>query len=262
LTGVATILFCIYMLPIFWMVSYAFQTPQEIVSGKWLPAHVNFDNFNTIFGRAKLGQWFLNSLIVSVSSTIGIVLVSAFAGYALGRMKFPGKRVLFLLTISGFMIPLSAIMIPLFLRLKSMGLVNTYSGLILPGLASPISVFILAQYFKGIDHEYEEAARLDGATEPQILFSIMLPMAIPALITVAILSFTGSWNDFVWPLILAQTEKMYTLPVGLTTLAGSDVNIRYGPVMAANVIASLPAFIMYLVFQRYIILGVTVGDLK
>ncbi len=123
-------------------------------------------------------------------------------------------------------------------------------------------MFILAQYFKGIDREYEEAARLDGASEPQILFHVMVPMAIPAIITVAILSFTFAWNDFVWPLIIATSEKMYTLPVGLTTLAGGDVNIRYGPIMAANVMASLPAFIVYVLFQRYLTLGVTVGELK
>jgi multiple sugar transport system permease protein len=177
-------------------------------------------------------------------------------------MEFPGKKLLSLLTLSGFMIPLHAIMIPLFLLLKDMKMVNSYGGLILPALASPIAVFILSQYFKGIDREYEEAARLDGASEPQILFYVMAPMAIPAIITVAILSFTWSWNDFVWPLIIAQTEKMYTLPVGLSTLAGGDVNIRYGPIMAANVIASLPAFIVYIIFQRYLTSGVTIGELK
>jgi len=262
LTALVLILFGLYTLPLFWMVTSSFKTEKEIVSIKWLPAQWSFKNYQVILGRAKIGQWFLNSVIVASGSTIGIVVISIFAGYALGRMAFPGKKLLFVLTLSGFMIPLHAIMIPLFLLLKDFKLINSYGGLILPGLASPIAVFILAQYFKGIDREYEEAARLDGASEPQILFYVMTPMAIPAIITVAILSFTFAWNDFVWPLIIAQSEKMYTLPVGLTTLAGGDVNIRYGPIMAANVMASLPAFLVYIVFQRYLTLGVTVGELK
>ena len=262
LTICTVIIFALYLLPVFWMVTSSFKTEKEIVSMKWLPAQWDLENYHVILGRAAIGQWFLNSVIVASGSTIGIVCISLFAGYALGRMAFPGKNILFVLTLSGFMIPLHAIMIPLFLLLKDLKLVNSYGGLILPGLASPIAVFILAQYFKGIDREYEEAARLDGASEPQILFYVMAPMAIPAIITVAILSFTFAWNDFVWPLIIATSEKMYTLPVGLTTLAGGDVNIRYGPIMSANVMASLPAFLVYVLFQRYLTQGVTVGELK
>lgn len=262
LTVLAAILLCMYALPIFWMLSSSFKSEKDIVSMRWLPSKASIKNYTIISGRAKIGRWFFNSLVVAVCSTTGIVIVSLLAGYSLGRLEFPGKRVLFLLTLSGFMIPLHAIMIPLFLLLKTMKMINSYGGLILPALASPIAVFILSQYFKGIDREYEEAARLDGASEIQILFQVMVPMAVPAIITVAIFSFTMSWNDFVWPLIIAQTEKMYTLPVGLTTLAGSDVNIRYGPIMAANVIASLPVFIIYIIFQRYLTLGVTIGELK
>lgn len=262
LTLLACLLLALYLLPIFWMVVSSFKTEKEVVSIQWFPAQWNFTNYRLILERAKIGQWFLNSLVVATISTIGVVVLSVFAGYTLGRMEFPGKKALTLLTLSGFMIPLHAIMIPLFLLLKSLNLVNSYGGLILPGLASPIAVFIVAQYFKGIDREYEEAARLDGASEPQILWYVMAPMAIPAIITVAILSFTWTWNDFVWPLIIAQSDKMYTLPVGLATLAGGDVNIRYGPVMAANVIASLPAFLVYILFQRYLTLGVTIGELK
>lgn len=262
LTAATFVIFGVYMLPLFWMATSSFKTEKEIVSIQWLPAQWNSANYQVILERAKIGQWFVNSLVVASSSTIGIVVISLFAGYALGRMTFPGKKILFLLTLSGFMIPLHAIMIPLFLLLKDFKLLNSYGGLVLPGLASPIAVFILAQYFKGIDREYDEAARLDGASEPQILFYVMAPMAIPAIITVAILSFTFAWNDFVWPLIIATSEKMYTLPVGLTTLAGGDVNIRYGPIMSANVMASLPAFVVYIIFQRYLTLGVTVGELK
>lgn len=262
LTLIAVVLFLLWMFPIFWMVSNSFKTEKEIVTIQWLPSKLTLANYATMFERAKIARWFVNSVVVSTLATVGVVITSLLAGYSLGRLEFPGKRVVFLITLSGFMIPFQAIMIPLFLILRSLKMANTYQGLILPGIASSVSVFILAQYFKGIDREYEEAARLDGASELQILMRVMCPMAIPAVITVAIMTFTGAWNDFVWPLILAQKDDMYTLPVGLVTLAGSDVNIRYGPIMASNVIASLPVFIIYFFFQRYIIRGVTVGDLK
>lgn len=262
LTALAFILLCMYLVPVFWMVSSSFKTEKDIVGLKWFPSNLSIRNFTIIFERAKMARWFLNSIIVSVTATAGIVLVSLFASYSLGRLEFPGKKFLFLMTLSGFMVPLHAIMIPLFLLLKKMGQVNAYGGLILPMIASPIAVLILTQFFKGIDREYEEAARLDGASELQILFYVMVPMGIPAIITISIFSFAMSWNDFVWPLIIAQTDKMYTLPVGLATLAGSDVNIRYGPIMAASVMASIPFFAIYVIFQRYITQGVTIGELK
>lgn len=262
LTVFTFILLAMYILPVFWMVSSSFKSEKDIVAMKWLPSKASIGNYTLIIKRAQIGRWFINSLVVSVFSTVGIVILSLLAGYSLGRLEFPGKRFLFLLTISGFMVPLHAIMIPLFLLLKSMKLVNSYGGLIFPALASPIAVLILTQYFKGIDREYEEAARLDGASELQILFKVMAPMALPAIMTVAIFSFTMSWNDFVWPLIIAQTEKMYTLPVGLATLARADFNIRYGPIMAANVIASLPVVIVYIIFQKYLGVGIAMGELK
>lgn len=262
LTILAAIILGGYLFPVFWMVSSSFKSEKDIVAMKWLPSQANLENYSTVLERAKIGRWFLNSLIVSVSSTLGVVIISLLAGYSLGRLEFPGKRVLFLLMLSGFMIPLQAIMIPMFLTLKFMGLVNSYGGLILPTLASSISVFIITQYFKGIDREYEEAARLDGASEVQILFRVLAPMAAPAIITVAIFNFTMTWNDFVWPLIIAQSDNMYTLPVGLVTLAGFDVNIRYGPVMAANVIATIPVFIIYMIFQKYLGAGIAIGELK
>ena len=262
LTAFTFILLAVYLLPVFWMVSSSFKDEKDIVAMNWLPSEMHVENYHVVLERGRIGRWFLNSVVVAFFSTLGVVVVSLLAGYSLGRMKFPGKRILFALTLSGFMIPIQAIMIPMFLTLKNFGLVNSYGGLILPTLASSISVFIIAQYMKGIENEYEEAARLDGASELQILFKVIAPMSIPAIITVALFNFTLTWNDFVWPLIIAQTDKMYTLPVGLVTLAGSDVNIRYGPVMAANVIATLPAFIVYIIFQKYLTAGVTVGELK
>lgn len=262
LTLVALILLVIYLVPVFWMVSSSFKDEKDIVAMKWLPSQLKMENYTTIMERAKIGRWFVNSVVTAGVATIGIMFISLLAGYSLGRMDFPGRKMLFFLTLSGIMMPVQAIMIPLFLTLKKMGMVNNYGGLILPQMAQAIAVFIIMQYFKGIDKEFEEAARLDGASELQILFKVMAPMAAPALITVGIFHFTLIWNDFLWPLVIAQTDDMYTLPLGLVTLAGSDVNIRYGPVMAANVIATLPVFVLYVIFQKYLGAGFAVGELK
>lgn len=262
LTLLAFILLAIYLIPVFWMVSSSFKSEKDIVAMKWLPSNFKIENYTTVMERAKIGRWFFNSIVVAGVATFGIVILSLLAGYSLGRMEFPGRNVLFLLTLSGIMMPVQAIMIPMFLILKDMGMVNNYGGLILPQMAQAIAVFIMMQYFKGIDKEYEEAARLDGASELQILFKVLAPMAAPAIITVAIFHFTMIWNDFLWPLVIAQSDDMYTLPLGLVTLAGSDVNIRYGPVMAANVIATLPVFIIYIFFQKYLGSGFAVGELK
>lgn len=262
ITTITSALLIIYLIPVFWMLTSSVKPEKDIITMTWLPTEWKFTNYLTILEKANITRWFTNSVIVSVSSTVGILLVSILAGYVLGRMRFPGKKVLFYMTLAGFMIPLQAIMIPLFLNLSRMGMVNSYAGLILPSLASPVSVFILTQYFKGIDSEFEEAARLDGAGEIMILFRIMIPMAFPAIATVTMVNFSWSWNDFVWPLIIAQSEDFYTLPIGLVTLAGSSTNIRYGPIMAANVIATLPVFFMYLIFQKSFIRGVAMGELK
>ncbi|MEN3009304.1 carbohydrate ABC transporter permease, partial [Pseudothermotoga sp.] len=209
-----------------------------------------------VLQRAKIGAWFRNSLLSASGATLGILLVCIPAAYALSRMEFPGRKLLYILSLTGFMIPNQAIAIPLYLIVRKMGLVNNLFGIMIPALPSSMAVFILSQFMKAIPLDYEEAARLDGAGELDIMLKVILPMSIPAIVTVAVLHFTWIWNDFFWPLIIMTSEKMYTLPVGLVALAGSDVNIRYGPIMAANVIASLPVIVIYLFMQRYITRGV------
>lgn len=259
LTAVAFVVLILLMVPLFWMISSSVKSEKDIVTMRWIPSELRVENYRIILERAKIGRWFINSAVVSVCGTTGIVFISLLAGYSLGRLDFPGRNFSFFLTLSGFMIPIHSIMIPLFLLMKTLGFLNSYWGFILPALASSISVFIITQFFKGIPKEYEEAARMDGFNELQILLYIMTPMALPAIITIGIFNFNYTWNDFLWPLIIAQSDDMYTLPVGLITLAGSDVNIRFGPVMAANVIASLTVVVFYIIFQRYLASGIAVG---
>lgn len=259
LTALAVLLSIVYLLPIVWMVLASFQSQKDILAGRWIPSVWGMDNYRTILQRAKISNWFVNSLISSSIGTAGIVIICTLAAYVVSRMDFPGRNLLYIFSLTGFMIPSQAIAIPLYLMIRKFGLVNNLLGIILPALPSSMAVFILSQFMKAIPADYEEAARLDGAGELDIMFKIILPMSIPAIITVAVLHFTWIWNDFFWPLIVMTNEKMYTLPVGLVALAGSDVNIRYGPIMAANVMASLPVIVVYLFMQRYLTRGVVLS---
>ena len=256
LTMVTATLLLVALFPIYWMISSSVKSNTEILTSRLVPSQIVIENYSSILERAPVIRWFTNSLIVGTGTTAVAITLSLLAAYSLGRLRFVGRGVLLVVVLSGFMIPIHSIMIPLFIMLGEMGLGNTYGGLLLPLVVHPVSVLVLTQYFRGIDQEFEDAARLDGAGELQILFRIMAPMAVPAIATVSVFIFTYSWNEFLWPLLIAQTADMYTLPVGLATLAGGDINITYGPIMAANVLASLPVFLVYTIFQRYIVSGI------
>lgn len=259
LTILAVALALLYLVPLIWMSLASFQTEKDILAGKWIPSQWFVENYKIVLQRAKMRAWFTNSLISSVGATVGILVICIPAAYAVSRMEFPGRRILYLLSLTGFMIPTPAIVIPLYLVVRKFGLVNNLLGIIIPALPSSMAVFILSQFMKAIPLDYEEAARLDGASELDIMLKVILPMSLPAVVTVAVLHFTWIWNDFFWPLIVMTSDKMYTLPVGLVALAGSDVNIRYGPIMAANVIASLPVIVVYVFMQRYLTRGVVLS---
>lgn len=256
LTVVTVVVLLVALFPIYWMISSSVKTNQEVLTSTLFPTEILMENYTSVLERAPVLRWFVNSLVVGVGTTTIAIVLSLLAAYSLGRLHFPGRGILFIIALSGFMIPIHSIMIPLFIMLGEMGLGDSYPGLLLPLVVHPVSVLVLTQYFKGIDQEFEDAARLDGAGELQILFKIMTPMAVPAIATVSVFIFTYSWNEFLWPLLIAQSANMYTLPVGLATLAGGDVNITYGPIMAANVIASLPVFLVYAFFQRYVVAGI------
>lgn len=196
LTILAIALSVIYLIPLIWMALASFQSQKDILAGKWIPSKWSTDNYKTILQRAKIGTWFINSLISSSIGTVGIIIICTLAAYAVSRMDFPGRKFLYILSLTGFMIPSQAIAIPLYLMIRKIGLVNNLLGIILPALPSSMAVFILSQFMKAIPADYEEAARLDGASELDIMFKIILPMSVPSIITVAVLHFTWIWNDF------------------------------------------------------------------
>ncbi|OKH12546.1 sugar ABC transporter permease [Fischerella major NIES-592] len=256
--GTYTILIAIAIVtlfPLFWLVSTAlksqteniFQSPPQL-----FPTQPTFENFVSVWQSNPFGQYLFNSTLVAVL-TVGLnLLFCALAAYPLARLSFPGRNWIFIAIISTIMIPFQIVMIPLYILTVQLGLRNTYLGIIFPSLASAFGIFLLRQAFMSVPKEMEEAARMDGCSELGIWWYVMLPAVRPALVTLAIFVFIGSWSDFLWPLIVIQDESLYTLPLGVAKLAGT-FSLDWRLVAAGSVISILPVMILFLFLQRYIV---------
>ncbi|CAN5216650.1 carbohydrate ABC transporter permease [soil metagenome] len=252
------------ILPFAWMVSGAFKTQSEILSGNFtlLPKDATLDNFHLLFTKFPFGRYFANSVIVAVSVVLGNLLFCSMMGYALTKLDFPGRKLLNGIVLSMLVVPTVVTFIPLFVLVTKMGLINTYGALILPFLAMPLGVFIMRQFIGEIPNELIEAARIDGASEFRIFFTIILPLSGPALATLAILQFLSSWNEFLWPLVAAQTEDMYTLPVGIALISAGSNTVNYGLLLAAATVIVTPILLLFIFLQRYFIQGISTTGLK
>jgi multiple sugar transport system permease protein len=204
---------------------------------------------------------FINSLIVALGLTFFSVIINALAGYAFAKQSFPGKENLFTLLLLTMMIPGQVTMMPVFLILRSLGFLNSYWGLIIPGSASVFAIFMLKQFMSEIPDELLDAARIDGAGELRIFWSIVLPLCKPVIATLIIFNFMGSWNEFLWPLIIMLKEEMYTLPVALANLNGQH-NTEWGLLMAGSVVVVVPVIFLFLSVQKYYIKGISAGAIK
>lgn len=259
----------IWMVPTIWMVSLSLQ-PNDVLARTTsstalglVPIPFTLDNYNALFTYGQTPGWFLNSLIVAAGMTAGVLFVSTTAGYALARLSFPCKTAFVIFYLAGLMVPEQAIFIPLYTMFADLGWHNTLPSLMIPRLAVPIGVFLMMQFYKGIPKEIEEAARLDGVSWFQIFFHLMLPLARPAIMTLAILTFLYAWNDYLWPLVSAQDKEQFTITLGLASIQGNFAQSEgLGRVMASGVIASLPVIILFLVFQRYVVRAMTAGGTK
>ena len=253
-------------MPFVWMFLTAFKGPADVASIplRWLPTEWRFDNFSAIWKLVSFGRVYINSIIVATSQTIGILITSSLAAYAFARIKFWGRDVIFLLYLGTIMIPEWVLIIPIFLIVKNLHWLNTYQGLIVPGLTSAMSTFLLRQFFLTVPKDYEDAAFIDGASRLQILRYVILPLAKPALLTVGLLTFMGSWNTFLWPLIVSSEPEMQTLPLALSQLALTFgwSRIEWGALMAGTLLAILPITIIYGFLQDYFIRGITLSGLK
>jgi len=250
--------------PFVWMVLGSFKERGEFlqVPPTWLPANPTLDNYNRLVDRLDFPRYFFNStLIASVVTTANLVF-APMLGYALAKLRFRGKGVLMALVLSTLMLPAAATLVPVFVLMSKLELVNTYPGLILPFLAAPFGVFLTRQFFLGTPDELIEAARIDGAGEFRIFFQIAMPLAAPVLATLGILTFLSSWNGFIYPLIMATSPEMYTLPVALATFATGQFQADHGMLMAGSVILVLPVLLVFILLQRWITEGIATTGLK
>lgn len=250
------------LLPFVWMLSTSLKRPPEIFTYPpiWLPSQLAWGNYAATVAAMPFGRFYLNSLIVTASSTSLQILVSSLAAFAFARMRFAGRETLFVLYLATLMIPFQVTMIPNFILVRWLGWYDTYQALILPTAFSAFSTFLLRQYFMGIPRELDEAARLDGASSWRIWWQIILPLSGPVLASLAIFVSLNSWNDFLWPLIITNSPEMRTLPVGLSTFQG-QFKTEWNLLMAGSVIALLPMLLVYIIGQRWFIRGITLSGL-
>ncbi len=241
----------------------SFKTPAEILAfpPSLIPHPATISNYQQILNNGLFLRWILNALIYAVGATVLNTFFSAMAGYAIARLRFPGKEFIFTLTLAVMMIPLAVTLIPKFLVVDSLHLTNTYWALILPAMAQPFSVFLMVQFMKGLPKELEEAAMLDGANRWRTFLSVILPIVKPALTAAAIVSFQGAWNDFQWPLVVLGTQDMYTLPLGLFFFKSANYT-QYNLLIAASMFNTIPILILFFIFQRYFIEGATAAAVK
>jgi multiple sugar transport system permease protein len=250
--------------PFLWAVLSSLKPEGEIrsIPATWWPEVFTLDNYRDLLSRLDFPQAFANSAIVAVLTTLGNLVFCSLLGYALAKLRFPGRRALFLVVLGTLMVPSMVTFVPQFVMVSNLGLVNSYGGLILPFLATPFGVFLMRQYLLSIPDELIEAARVDGAGELRIFARIVLPLCGPALATLTILTFLASWNNFLWPLVVATTEDRYTLPVALALYSVGQNRIEYGLVLAGAVAVLLPVVIVFVLLQRHFLRGIATTGLK
>jgi multiple sugar transport system permease protein len=250
--------------PFLWMLLGSFRPDRELkqVPPAWLPQHPTLDNYRTLFTELDFPTYFLNSAVVAVAITLGNLVFCSMLGYALAKLHFPGKRVIFALVLGTLMVPGIVTFVPLFVLVSNLGMVNTFPGLIFPFLAGPFGVFLMRQFISSLPDELIHAARVDGAGEWRIFRSIILPLCKPALATLGILTFLTSWNNFLWPLVVAQSNEHYTLPVALAIYALGENKADYGLLMAGSVVIIVPVLVVFLVLQKHFVRGIAMTGIK
>ena len=251
------------LLPLGWMVAASLMQPGEAntLPPPFWPRHPTLENYVALFTRLNLLRYFLNSAVVAVLATVLSVAVNSLAGYAFAKLPFRGRERLFKGLASALVVPAQVGMLPLFLLLRELGLVNTYAGVLVPYLASIFGVFLIRQYTLGVPDELLDAARVDGASEFQVFRLVAVPIIKPILVTLAAFTFLSAWNDFMWPLIILSDSTMHTLPVALAGLMGEHVQDTE-LMMAGALVTIIPALGVFLVFQRVYVQGIMAGGVK
>jgi len=279
--GLLTLVAIISLFPLYWLFSTALtpasstiKIPPEII-----PTNPTLSNITEIMQRTGLGKldlpgltepirmsrlllWFVNTAFIAIFSTAVHLLFDSMAGYAFAKRKFPGSNLFFWMILAALMIPGQVTLVPLYVMITKMKLINSYAGVILPGLADVIGIFLLKQFIQTLPSELEEAARMDGASEWGIYTNIILPLSTPALAVTAIFAFQRYWNAFLWPLVVLQSPDLFTLQVGLSFVHTGEFGTNYGLLMAGAALASIPMILFFFAFQKYFMQGLRIGAVK
>jgi multiple sugar transport system permease protein len=250
--------------PFLWTLLSSFKSEGEIRESPptWWPAAATLDNYRELFSRLDFPRYFTNSVIVAVAVTVANLVICSATAYALAKLPFPGRKAVFAIVVGNVMVPVMVTFVPTFVLVSQLGLVNTYAGLILPNVALAVNVFLIRQYMLSLPDELLESARIDGAGEWRIFWRIVLPLCRPVLATVAALTFLGSWNNFLWPLVVATTEDHYTLPVALALYSVGQNQTQYGLLLAGSVVVITPIVVVFFLLQKHFVQGIATTGMK
>ncbi|HEV8579823.1 MAG TPA: carbohydrate ABC transporter permease [Thermoanaerobaculia bacterium] len=261
--GVLLLLALLTAFPLLWMISASFMPTGEAMSlpARLLPSRPTLEHYGTLFSRLDLGRTFGNSLFLATTITAVSLLCNSMAGYAFAKLRFRGRGRLFAILLATLIVPPQVTVLPLFLEIRSLGLVNSFGGILVAAIATVFGIFLIRQFAVGIPDELLDAARLDGASELRIYWTLVLPLLRPILVTLGVFTFLTSWNDFMWPLIVLTDQSKYTLPVALANLSGEHV-LDTELMMAGAVVTVLPGLLVFLALQRQYVEGIVMGSIK
>ena len=261
ITNLIVLFFAVISLfPLYWLVTSSFKNSADVVKMPpvWFPKTFTLSNYIGVFNNQPAFKWAYNSLFVALVSTFALIIVSALAAYAFSKLKFKGKKIIFVIFISSLMIPKEVMIVPLFRIIQDFNMVNTLSGMIWPNVATAFGVFLLKGFFDTIPDSLREAAKIDGASEFKIFYKIMLPLVKPGIGALFILNFVQVWNDYLWQLVVGQDVQSKTLMVGIATLM-QDLNPNFAYKMAGATVAAIPMLVIFILFQKYFTKGITIG---
>jgi len=255
----------VFMVPVAWMVLSSLKPEDQVIapSIQFLPREVKWQNYAEVWIGVPFNRYIFNSTVVAATTTVINVLVSSMAGYGLSKFSFFGRKLIFLFILSSIMVPFQVMMIPLFILAKTLKLLNSLHGLIIPTSVTAFGVFLMRQTILPIPNDFTDSARIDGCNEVQIYWRVILPLARVAIVTLVVLHFLGSWNDLIWPLLIVFRDEFTTLPLALTRLQGDwQFGYRYERLMSIAVVMSVPVILLYIVFNRFLTRGIAMGGLK
>ena len=253
----------VFLAPVIWALFVSLQHEGKQISSivSWFTPPYTISNYSDIIKNSSVPLWFINSLFIAVIVTVATVLVTGMAAYALALIPFKGSQLFMIYVLIGMMVPGEPTIVPLFITVKDLKLIDSYAGMILPSIAGSMNLIIMTTFFKGLPRELIEATEIDGGGKLTVFFKIVMPLSKSIIATICIFSFVGSWNNYLWPLLCAMSNEMFTLPVGIPTFA-STYTVDYVKPMTASMVASLPMIILYIIFERQIVAGITQGAVK